>query len=351
MAGKNKKGGRSSKTDHVLSLLGGAAPAAREETPGPAVQPAPGTSPAGEAKQPADNAAQPAAGAQTPEPAKQPVRREGEHLIAPILQVEKNNSDALSRTIRDALADSLAESLGEAAPAPAPAEAPAPEEAAPAAAPAEEPAPEEAAPAAAPAEEPAPETEEPAPTPEPAAEEPAPETEEPAPRPAAETPAAQEAAPAPGPAEAEPAPEPVTYEAAPEEPAPTPKPAAEEPAPETEEPAPTPKPAADEPAPETPFAPRETRLPDGSVCLNLMELLVDERLERYVRMFGLCTCPRCMADARALALTRLPAKYVVLSGSAATPMTSLYRAKYESMVVAQVIQACKTVMESPRHTL
>ena len=315
MSGKNKKGGRSSKTDHVLSLLGGAAPTGREEAPG-ALKPAPGTPPAGEAKQPADNAAQPAAGAQTPEPAKQPARREGEHLIAPILQVEKNNSDALSRTIRDALADSLAESLGEAAPA---------------AASAEEPVPEEVAPAPAPAEEPAP--------------------EEPAPRPAAETPAAQEAAPAPGPAEEEPAPEPVTYEAAPEEPAPTPKPAAEEPAPETEEPASTPEPAADEPAPETPFAPRETRLPDGAVCLNLMELLVDERLERYVRMFGLCTCPRCMADARALALTRLPAKYVVLSGSAATPMTSLYRAKYESMVVAQVIQACKTVMESPRHTL
>ena len=265
MSGKNKKGGRSSKTDHVLSLLGGAAPAGREETPGPAVQPAPAAQPAGGAKQPAPGKEQPASGkeqpaaaakqpaaaadTQAPEPAKQPARREGEHLIAPILQVEKNNSDALSRTIRDALADSLAESLGEAAPAP------------------------------------------------------------------------------------------------------TPKPAAEEPAPETEEPAPTPKPAADEPAPETPFAPRETRLPDGSVCLNLMELLVDERLERYVRMFGLCTCPRCMADARALALTRLPAKYVVLSGSAATPMTSLYRAKYESMVVAQVIQACKTVMESPRHTL
>ena len=337
MSGKNKKGGRSSKTDHVLSLLGGAAPAAREETPGPAVQPAPAAQPAGGAKQPAPGKEQPASGkeqpaaaakqpaaaadTQAPEPAKQPARREGEHLIAPILRVEKNNSDALSRTIRDALADSLAESLGEAAPAPAPAEAPAPGEAAPAPAPAEAPAPEEAAPAPASAEEPVPEEVAPAAVP---AEEPAPE----------------EAAPAAAPAE----------ETAPEETAPAPAPA-EEPAPETEEPASTPEPAADEPAPETPFAPRETRLPDGAVCLNLMELLVDERLERYVRMFGLCTCPRCMADARALALTRLPAKYVVLSGSAATPMTSLYRAKYESMVVAQVIQACKTVMESPRHTL
>ena len=81
-----------------------------------------------------------------------------------------------------------------------------------------------------------------------------------------------------------------------------------------------------------------------------MEILVDERLERYVKMFGLCDCPRCLADARALALTKLPPKYVVLADMAATPMLSLYRAKFESQVIAQVIQACKTVMESPRHT-
>ena len=82
-----------------------------------------------------------------------------------------------------------------------------------------------------------------------------------------------------------------------------------------------------------------------------MEMLVDERLERYVRMFGLCTCPRCMADVRALALTQLPAKYVVLSAQTATPMLSFYQAKYESVVIAQVIHACKTVMEAPRHTV
>ena len=295
MSGKNKKGGRSSKTDHVLSLLGGAAPAGREETPGPAVQPAPAAPAAGEAEQPAEDAKQPAPAAA--EPAGQPARQEGERLIAPILQVEKNNNEALSRTIRDALAESLAEAVGL-------------EERT-----AEKPEPVEPGPTSAPE----------------------PVAAEPAPAPAAEKPEPVE----PGPTSA---PEPVAAE-------PAPAPAAEEPAPETEEPASTPEPAADEPAPETPFAPRETRLPDGAVCLNLMELLVDERLERYVRMFGLCTCPRCLADARALALTRLPAKYVVLSGSAATPMTSLYRAKYESMVVAQVIQACKTVMESPRHTL
>ena len=35
--------------------------------------------------------------------------------------------------------------------------------------------------------------------------------------------------------------------------------------------------------------------------------LVEEKAERYVKMFGLCPCPRCVADVKALALTRLPA--------------------------------------------
>ena len=130
-----------------------------------------------------------------------------------------------------------------------------------------------------------------------------------------------------------------------------------EPQPEPE-PEPSQKPApksehASEPVsePETPFAPRETRLPDNSVCMNIMEILVDERLERYVKMFGLCDCPRCLADTRALALTSLPPKYVVMADTAATPMLSLYRAKFESQVLAQVLQACTTVMEFPRHNL
>ncbi|WP_294548051.1 late competence development ComFB family protein [uncultured Pseudoflavonifractor sp.] len=166
-----------------------------------------------------------------------------------------------------------------------------------------------------------------------------------------------------GPSEAgpEPQPEPQPEQAGPEseqepesEPGGTPAQEAEpEAAPEAAEeeaPAPPGQPGEEGKAePAGPFLPRETRLPDSAVCVNVMELLVDERLDRYVRMFGLCTCPRCLADVRALSLTRLPPKYVVLPGAYAAPMISLYRAKFESQVIAQVIQACKTVMEHPRH--
>lgn len=236
------------------------------------------------------------------EPETAPVEhREGERIAAPILQVARTNHEALSNTIRDALSESLEEELaqsGEEPPAPAP--------------------------------EPEPEA---APQPEP---EPAPEPQ-PAPAPGGGKMSQEEIEQLlRGMAEPQPEPEP---EAEPE-PEPEPQPQSE--------PEPEPSPA---PVFERPFMPREIRLPDGAVCINVMEVLVDERIERYVRMFGLCTCSRCLADVRALALTKLPSKYVVLSESTATPMLSLYRAKFESQVIAQVIQACKTVMEAPRHML
>ena len=112
--------------------------------------------------------------------------------------------------------------------------------------------------------------------------------------------------------------------------------------------APTPEPATAQPLqPEGPGIP----LPGGAVYLNVMEELVEEPLRKYIKLFGLCDCPRCVADVRALALSRLPAKYVVLSSASLPPLLSFYQAKFDSALVTQVIYACKTVMESPRHTL
>lgn len=96
--------------------------------------------------------------------------------------------------------------------------------------------------------------------------------------------------------------------------------------------------------------PLEQGLPDGAEWVNVMLELVEEKVERYVKMFGLCPCPRCVADVKALALTRLPAKYVVLSAEHKKPMLSLYQARYDDDVTTQVIYACKAVMDAPRHS-
>ncbi|MBM6724659.1 late competence development ComFB family protein [Pseudoflavonifractor phocaeensis] len=291
MAGK--KNGRSSKTDHVLSLLAGGGAhepqaAAKPET-SPATSQQEG-SPSEASKPPKETQSEPVQTPATGIPS-------GQRRVAPpILEVARVNNEALSETIREALTESLNQELAQAEPEPEPELLPEPEV---------EPKPEVEA-------EPAPEL-----LPEPEA---GPEPEE-------EPEQMPEAAPEPR-SEPEALPEP-EREAEPEA-------------------APTPEPATAQPLqPEGPGIP----LPDGAVYLNVMEELVEEPLRKYIKLFGLCDCPRCVADVRALALSRLPAKYVVLSRASLSPLLSFYQAKFDSALVTQVIYACKTVMESPRHTL
>lgn len=221
--------------------------------------------------------------------------REERRLTPPVLEVARANNEALEETIREALESALALDESEGAPAeePTPVEEPAPVEES---APTEAPIPVEES---APSEEPVP-VEEPAPT-----EAPAP-IEEPVP--------IEEPAPAQEPAPAE---EPISNKL------------------------PTPEEAA--------LVKPEEILPDESRFVNVMLPLVEEKLLKYVRMFHLCECPRCLADVKALALSHLPPKYVVLEGSTYTPMMSFYQAKFDSDITAQVIHACKQVMEAPRH--
>lgn len=273
MAGK-RSSSRTSKTDHVLSLLAGAGvdregttsvPADKEE-----VSPTPAGRESPAAQQKTETTAAPV----------QPAAPE-RHLAPPILEVARLHNEALSETIREALTQTLEQELDQA-------------------------------------------------------------EQEDAPVPPVEGESAVEEPPMPEE-------KPVMQQSHDLEEIPT----AEE---TPEEARVAEKDASPEkvPAPEAPAAPASGPgkvLPDGSVFLNVMEYLVEERLEKYVKLFGLCSCQRCLADVRALALSRLPAKYVVLPSSSVTPMLSLYQAKFDSMVIAEVIQACKTVMESPRHTL
>ncbi len=152
-----------------------------------------------------------------------------------------------------------------------------------------------------------------------------------------------EAIPAPQP---EPAPEPVP------EPEPEPIP---EPIPEPEpepipEPVPEPEPEPiPEPMPEPEPIPQVIEQEHRITCMNVMQELVEEKVDKYMKMFGLCTCPRCRVDVIALALTSLPPKYVVVHEHEATPMLTVYEGRYNTAVIAQIMWACKKVLENPRH--
>jgi len=189
---------------------------------------------------------------------------------------------------------------------------------------------------------------EPAPEPEPVPmPEPAPEPEPvPVPEPESEPVPVPEPEPEPEPIP-EPEPEPVSVQIPEPVPAPEPEP----------EPAPTPEPEP-EPAPEpVPAPPGElsgaigpkSRLEPDIFCFNITQALVEAKVDKYIELFGLCKCPRCRIDVIALALTNLPAKYVVARHHEMVPLLSVYEGKYNAAIISQVMNACKMVMEHPRH--
>jgi hypothetical protein len=89
--------------------------------------------------------------------------------------------------------------------------------------------------------------------------------------------------------------------------------------------------------------------PDEFICFNVMQALVEDKTDKYIRMFGLCNCARCRIDVIALALSNLPAKYVVAKPHELIPRLSIYEQKFSAAVVTQVMSACRKVLERPHH--
>ena len=290
------KESNSSKTAHVMNLLSRtrANPAAEAAAQEKAVQPAEAAVP------PTPTAAAgpstPAAAAPAPAPAPAESAPQSTPPTSPII-ASLSSDHAISSQIKDALASSL-EELAESEPV---AETP-----------------------------PAPVVEE-VPQPKSVVETPpAPVVEEvPQPKPVVETP-----------------PAPVVEEG------PQPKSVAEEPAAPVVEEVPQPEPVVETPpAPVAVDSAAEKPDEEEVICANIMEILVERKAETYMELFGLCCCDRCKMDVQALALTELPAKYVVMAKNELPLRLSLYEGRMNTAVTAQILRACKVVLAEPRHKL
>ena len=102
------------------------------------------------------------------------------------------------------------------------------------------------------------------------------------------------------------------------------------------------------PAPQAPVP--EDPEEEKPAYINVMQILVDEKADEYMKMFGICCCDKCRVDVRAYALNHLPPKYVVLSQNERVPRLTVYESRFASDVTAQLIQACKKVMLTPHHS-
>ena len=83
--------------------------------------------------------------------------------------------------------------------------------------------------------------------------------------------------------------------------------------------------------------------------LNIMEHVVNSKVEEYMQKFDVCTCGRCVADVKALALTHLPAKYIVVEPPAVSPLLNFYSNRFSQQIIVELTKACSIVKENPHH--
>ena len=82
---------------------------------------------------------------------------------------------------------------------------------------------------------------------------------------------------------------------------------------------------------------------------NLMEELVDSKLDELMEAQGICCCKRCRVDVFTLALNHLPPKYVdSVSGDIFSRVGGL-EAQFQADIITEILFAIEVVKNSARH--
>ena len=117
-------------------------------------------------------------------------------------------------------------------------------------------------------------------------------------------------------------------------------------------PAPAASAAPEPPAPAALPAAEEEQKKRAYNLMNVMERLLSDmegEMESEMRQNGVCMCDRCRADVQALVLTNMPAKYVIVDSSNASPILGYHKNRYKIAMLTEILKACIKVKEAPRH--
>ena len=84
--------------------------------------------------------------------------------------------------------------------------------------------------------------------------------------------------------------------------------------------------------------------------VNMMERFVDEKLDAMLANENCCKCERCLEDMKAIALNKLPAKYVSThNGELFSKLDSTIRQNSVDLNIA-VAAAIEAVSKNPSHS-
>lgn len=82
-----------------------------------------------------------------------------------------------------------------------------------------------------------------------------------------------------------------------------------------------------------------------------MEDIVVQLIDRIIANIDMCKCDKCKTDILAIALNKLPPKYIVSEkGELFTKIQSLNE-QFEIDIISVVTQAAMQVKQNPRHSL
>lgn len=84
--------------------------------------------------------------------------------------------------------------------------------------------------------------------------------------------------------------------------------------------------------------------------VNVMELYVEQKMEEILPTTDCCTCDKCLDDIRAMALNKLPPKYVSTDkGRLFSKLNSLKEQQNGVDINVAVLNAIDFVTNNPRH--
>ena len=82
---------------------------------------------------------------------------------------------------------------------------------------------------------------------------------------------------------------------------------------------------------------------------NMMESLVQLKLDEVIDALDCCKCERCRMDIASYALNQLPPKYVVTAEGTVYSKLDTLSVQYETDMLNALFQGAKLVSENPRH--
>lgn len=85
------------------------------------------------------------------------------------------------------------------------------------------------------------------------------------------------------------------------------------------------------------------------MLVNLMVEAVNENIDSVLGAYECCKCDKCRTDITALALNKLPPRYVVRTSGAALTRFTLGREQERAEVITAIVKAVDVISKNPRH--